>query len=566
MGTPQLSFALPVTLPKNAYDYGDRTSGEAHGVVLTKPEVVSLILDLAGYVPDRDLARASLLEPSCGHGAFLVQAVERLMVSAKAFDRDAADLVGAISAFDIEPSHVELTREAVASVLRRHGIGKVVAETLAKGWIVCADFLLAAQKRPFEFVVGNPPYIRIEQLSPALQDEYRRRYESLFDRADLYVAFIERGLNLLARDGVLAFICADRWILNKYGAPLRKLLSDRFSVRSYIDLHRASPFDSDVIAYPSIFAISPGATSRVCAGALETASPEECRAMLPMIAAGKDDSAPGVTMSVYDSWFEGDEPWVISTPADLKALRKLESRFESIENAGAKVGISVATGSDEVYIVGEDADIEPDRLVPLVMRDDIERGRIRDGRRFVINAFGKDGRVVDLAEYPRLARYLESNAANVRKRHVAQKNPGSWFRTIDRVYPELVRVPKLLIPDIAGSNEVVLDEGRFHPHHNLYFVTSGSWDMRVLGALLSSKVALFFVWSYAVKMRGGYLRFQAQYLRRIRLPPATAIKANLANGLAAAFEKRDFARIDALSLEAYGLSSLPPFDFVDTRS
>jgi hypothetical protein len=33
--------------------------------------------------------------------------------------------------------------------------------------------------------------------------------------------------------------------------------------------------------------------------------------------------------------------------------------------------------------------------------------------------------------------------------------------------------------------------------------------------LLSSCVALFFVWSYAVKMRGGYLRFQAQYLRRI---------------------------------------------------
>jgi hypothetical protein len=89
--------------------------------------------------------------------------------------------------------------------------------------------------------------------------------------------------------------------------------------------------------------------------------------------------------------------------------------------------------------------------------------------------------------------------------------------------------------------------------------------MKVLGALLSSKVALFFVWSYAVKMRGGYLRFQAQYLRRIRLPSPTDIDSALTKNLAAAFEQRDFNRMDALALQAYGITELPAFDFVDTR-
>ena len=74
------------------------------------------------------------------------------------------------------------------------------------------------------------------------------------------------------------------------------------------------------------------------------------------------------------------------------------------------------------------------------------------------------------------------------------------------------------------------------------------------------------MWSYAVKMRGGYLRFQAQYLRRIRLPAPGGIKVKVAKGLATAFAKRDFARIDELALEAYGLKTLPEFDFVDTRS
>jgi hypothetical protein len=148
---------------------------------------------------------------------------------------------------------------------------------------------------------------------------------------------------------------------------------------------------------------------------------------------------------------------------------------------------------------------------------------------------------------------------------VAKKAPANWFRTIDRVYPNLVSTPKLLIPDIAGANEVVFDNGRFHPHHNLYFVTSDHWDLEVLGGLLSSRVALFFVWSYAVKMRGGYLRFQAQYLRRIRLPAPGSLPAPLGAKIKKAFRSRDFAALDNLSLQAYGLAELPAFDFVDTR-
>ena len=88
----------------------------------------------------------------------------------------------------------------------------------------------------------------------------------------------------------------------------------------------------------------------------------------------------------------------------------------------------------------------------------------------------------------------------------------------------------------------------------------------MLGGLLSSRVALFFVWSYAVKMRGGYLRFQAQYLRRIRLPAVDNISRNLAEAIKKAFRDRAFDRLDELSLEAYGLKALPVFDFVDTRA
>lgn len=562
----QASFDMLVDVPPEAYDYGARKSGETHGVVLTKPHVVSLILDLAGYTVDRDLTKLSLLEPSCGEGAFLVPATERLLEVARRTGTELSTLQAPIVAYDIDSDHVAAARRVVAATLHLHGISIESATVMAERWIVAGDFLLRSEKRHFDVIVGNPPYVRIEQLAAQLQTEYRKRYRSLYDRADLYVAFIERALQLLAPEGVLSFICADRWIVNKYGAPLRELLTASFRVKCYVDLHTASPFESEVVAYPSIFSVTPGKGGAVQVCRLATASAEECEAVPPALLAGAA-LHPGVTVARYDSWFAGSAPWIITTPLHLAALRSLESRFPPLEGTGGtRVRIGVATGDDKTYIVEHGADIERDRLVPLVMRGDIDGGQINDARRFVINTFRDDGGLVDLHDYPRLANHLHTHEADVRRRHVSQKNPSSWFRTIDRVYPHLVNEPKLLVPDIAGANEIVFERGRFHPHHNLYFITSEEWDLEVLGGLLSSRVALFFVWSYAVKMRGGYLRFQAQYLRRIRVPSPSSLANALADSIRSAFRARAFSRLDELALEAYELDGLPDFDFVDTRS
>jgi adenine-specific DNA-methyltransferase len=559
----QMHLPMAAIMPKAAYDYGVRSSGQTHGVVLTKPHVVDLILDLSGYMPDRDLATLTLLEPSCGTGAFLVRVLARLLASAKVHGRPVAHLGPCITGYDIDRDHVVATQRALHELLIAHGADRSDADMLVARWIREADFLLAPLPQ-FDVVVGNPPYVRIEQLPPQLQAEYRRRYTTLYDRADLYVAFIERGLQLLKQGGVLSFICADRWTLNKYGAPLRQLVTAQFGMRAYVDLHQCSPFESEVVAYPSIFCIGASTGGPVRLARLATASVHECeaasRALRGLDAEGEVD------VEVHGSWFTGADPWVLGSPDSIKVLRDLEARFPAIEDDGStRVRIGVATGADLAYIVSADVDVEPDRLVPLVMREDIVAGQVNDAARFVINTFGPGGKLIDLAEYPRLARYFDQFAV-VRNRHVAKKNPKGWFRTIDRVYPELVGTPKLLVPDIAGANEVTYEHGRFHPHHNLYFVTSTTWDLEVLGGLLSSKMALFFVWSYAVKMRGGYLRFQAQYLRRIRVPRPGTLDQALTSAIKAAFRARDFHQLDALAMQAYGLEQLPAFDFVDTRS
>jgi hypothetical protein len=556
---------IPVEFPKEAYRVGERSDGEIHGVVLTKPHIVDLILDLSGYTPDKKLFEQRLLEPSCGHGAFLIPAIERLLKSANGKDLTAHQLRGSVLSFDIDGEHVQHTRDAVVRTLLRHGFSGGDADALAESWVREADFLLAPLPTAFDYIIGNPPYIRIEQIAQQLQAEYRRRFTSLFDRADLYVAFIERSLTSLSDKGVLSFICADRWILNRYGAPLRKKIASEYQVRAYIDLHTASPFDSDVIAYPSIFVIGRGKTTNVKVATLRTADRGECLNIIPALG-GDDEAARVSSMAVYDSWFSGDEPWTLSSPEQLRILRHLEQRYRAIEDdESTQVRIGVATGQDKVFIVDEGVDIESDRLLPLVMRSDLDQGKIHDARRYVINTFDNNGKLVNLQMYPRLKTYFDHHEETIRKRHVAKKNAPGWFRTIDRVYPELVQKPKLLIPDIAGSNEVTYDPGHYFPHHNLYYVISDIWDLEVLGGLLSSRVALFFVWSYAVKMRGGYLRFQAQYLRRIRLPDPCQLPEAVKDELKNAFRSRNFRKIDEAAMRAYGIEDLPLFDFVDTR-
>ncbi len=188
----QLQFNLPARIGKDAYQYGERSSGETHGVVLTKPHVVKLILDLARYTPERPLASMRILEPACGTGAFLEPAIERLLTAAQRAGVKATELGQCVAAYDIDPDHVAASRAVVAKVLQEQEVPTRVARRLAEQWVREGDFLLAHEE-PFDVVVGNPPYIRIEQLAPSLQAEYRRRYASLYDRADLYVAFISVG-------------------------------------------------------------------------------------------------------------------------------------------------------------------------------------------------------------------------------------------------------------------------------------------------------------------------------------------------------------------------------------
>lgn len=534
------------------------SSGGKHGEVFTRRWVVELILDLAGYTSDRDLSTMIAVEPSCGAGAFLGPMVERLAASCEGHGRNVAEATSALRAFDLQEGNAELARKRVTAQLAESAVDLADAEELAAEWVTSGDFLLARHdEQSADFVLGNPPYIRLENLPADRNAAYRRSCPTMRGRSDIFVGFIERGLRLLKSGGALGFIVADRWMRNQYGAALRAFVAEQFSVDAVIEMHDVDAFEDEVSAYPAVTVIRRQEQAKPLVasttGAFGGRDADKLRAW-----ATQRSTRPLVLPSVHAArlpgWFNGDESWPSATPEQLAVLADLEKRCPPLEDActGTRVGIGLATGADDVYLTRDTSVVEPERLLPLVMAKDLGGGRVSWSGTYLVNPWDDEG-LVDIREWPRFRAYLQSHSQRVKVRHTATKSPTRWYKTIDRMTPGLLDRPKLLLPEMKASAHPVLDEGKYYPHHNLYHVTSTGWDLEVLGGLMLSELANLFVGAYCVKMRGGTYRFQAQYLRRIRVPVLESVKPADRKALARAFDHRDVEAATAVALKLYGI-------------
>ena len=530
---------------------------DSRGAVFTRREVVDFILDLVGYTEEQPLYRKRLLEPSFGSGDFLLPIIERLLSVWRAARSNGSaldDLGDAVRAIELHHDTFRSTHAAVVAFLKREEVDSSIATALADRWLLQGDFLLTPLEGEFDFVVGNPPYIRQELIPAPLLAEYRSQYQTMYDRADIYIPFIERSLSVLSDGGGLGFICSDRWMKNRYGGPLRSLVAERFHLKVYVDMVDTPAFHKDVIAYPAITIISreaPGATRIAHRPAIDRATLSNLAGLLRAQTLPQESSLVRELTSVTNDV----EPWLLESSDQMALIRRLEDSFPSLEEVGCKVGIGVATGADKAFIGDFDAlDVESNRKLPLVTTKDIISGEVKWRGLGVINPFAESGGLVDLDEYPRLRRYLEARREVIAGRHCARKAPAKWYRTIDRINPALAMRPKLLIPDIKGEAHIVFEGGRLYPHHNLYYVTSDDWDLRALQAVLLSAVTRFFVATYSTKMRGGFLRFQAQYLRRIRIPRWADVPEPLRRELAEAAIKRDLQGCNRAVFKLYGLT------------
>lgn len=502
-------------MSSTANTYGTRRSGGQHGDVFTKPCVVCYMLDLVGYTSDRDLSHVSIMEPSCGEGEFIIEIIRRLAASATRYSFDIN------SAFHKQVSAYDIDARKILVCLER--IKREFPEIKNPEMRILAEDYLLTNHESVDVIVGNPPYIRYEQIPEEKLPVYKQRFRTFYYRADMYVLFFEKSLLQLKRNGKHCFICSNRWMKNTYGKELRNMVATRYSLEQIINMESANAFDEKVLAYPAITLIKANLSSGT------TLYAETCCT----------ENLPKLQMSALDTPIDDDWLIMFNTNATLMSLPLIEAQ-------GFKIGIGVATGADKIFVSKDlKGMVEDELLLPAINGKDLQGNNMKWGKRYLLNPYDINGNLIHLENFPKTKKYFESHKEQLASRHKVKKNPTNWYATIDRIQTSLTWQAKILLPDISSNTFVFVDEGHFYPQHNIYYIAGGSLrELMLLAALLMSDFMRDQLNKMTNKMNGGYARWQSQYLRRLHIPYIREIPDNLANEIINCYNEQNLEGIN----------------------
>lgn len=281
----------------NLYEkYLPKEERKALGEFYTPNEIIEYILDATEYKTKEDILDKDIIDPACGSGGFVVKAINRYIDKYvyKLGKKDRNQLTSAeaklviesaiehIYGLDINPfaCHIaemnllfqvidlfEIIRKSNSEYkLPRFKIYQTDSLRLPLNQTDLIAFTSgkletyakeqkdvdSIKNRKFDFVVGNPPYVRIQFLPLDTVTYWKENYKVAHKRVDIYVPFYERAIRFLKERGKLGFITSDQFLVREYGLELRRFLTQSLNIFQIIDFKDVEVFP-DITIYTLIF-------------------------------------------------------------------------------------------------------------------------------------------------------------------------------------------------------------------------------------------------------------------------------------------------------------------------
>ena len=372
----------------------------------------------------------------------------------------------------------------------------------------------------FDAIVGNPPYVRMEHLKP-VKAYLASRYRAHEERADTYAYFIERALTSLRSRGLLGYIVSNKFVLAKYGAPLRRVISESANITRIVDLAGLPVFH--------------GATVRTLVLLLERLPPKEIRKpnfyysppLPPKEFASVENgssSFPSV-VTTYEQELPQDRfnagPWTFAQAPVVELIERLERSFPSLQtHLGALPQFGIKTGLNDAFIISAEtqrslvaaSSKNTECIRPFLMGRDVRRYSIRNEGRFLIYLYPAK----NVRQYPALEKHL----LPFRKELEARATKQPWFelqQPAEGLIP-LLSQPKIVYPIIAPGPRFALDESGFLINDKLFVLPSA--DKFLLG-LLNSRFGHFYFSQVCARLESAgetYYEFRQQFVKRFPVP------------------------------------------------
>lgn len=447
----------------------------------------------------------------------------------------------------------------------------------------------------FDVVLGNPPYLNIETLyssDPEAPPVFEKIYETAGEgRYDIYVIFVERGLEQLCPDGEFGYIMPNKWFKGEFGRPLRSLVTRRQAVREIVDWRNYYTLFPGAITYVALVFLTRRKSKAVRYVAfpnlLPSAGPDDARACLQ--SASRTEAANSRELIVADlpSGQLGQDQWNFASGAE----RLLLERLRALPRLGTLVNIfaGAQTSALPIYMLEEAAfdessgtvrgwsaalerevTVEKDVVRPLLRGKDLARYRLLADDAVIIWPYetvadGKDGQAVlinsesmarrfplawDYLNEPQVRATLEARepekvvdpkTGKVTKVGRFEGKP-DWYAF---AYPRAMgkfSTPKLVFPDAASEGTVAYDdEGRalVHTVYAIETLPKTKHSLFFFQPILNNHVLRFFMEGNSNPLKDGFYRFQTRFMGPYPVPTVAWVTPRT---------KRDQAREEAARL------------------
>ena len=488
---------------------------KSHGVVYTPEPVVARILDEAGLGSSAALATASVCDPACGDGAFLGPLAARILRSLPREEARATleRLVGA----DRDPEALAVCRARLNDLLRAADPGARLRWKLVEDDALGPDSLASFRGR-FTHLVGNPPYVRVQNLEADGRRRLAGRFRLVRGATDLYLAFFELGLDLLQPGGRLAYITPSSWLRSDSGRSLRAELTHRHRVVRILDYgdHQAFP---GVTTYTAIAVLEKDGVP----GPVPVARFDGARFLSGGVVA-LESTAPGA-------------PWVPFTPAERARLQDLEARGPRLGQV-THIHVGLQTLADEVFILrklagangaltcaaadGHRIEIESEYCRPVVKASVLRNG-VDPVERVVVWPYDPRGRLLPEStlaqEAPAAWDWLTTNRPRLLRRDKGNGDPGKWYGFGRRVSIVSGFGPKLLTSGMNRRPNFQAPVNRAATFYSGYCVKPAiPLRLPALLEALNSDDMDFFVRKTSRPYQGGWMSYAKSFIADFPLP------------------------------------------------
>lgn len=487
------------------------------------------------------LLSLKILDPACGSGAFLNEAMNFLINEHKFCDDLRREFDGdALGLFDVEISILENNLYGVDINENATEIAKLSLwlKTAKKGRkltnlsnnIKTANSLLDFPFKDIKFdaVIGNPPYVRQERIKeqkPFLE----KIYEIYNGTADLYAYFYELGIKNLKESGYLGFICSNKFFRAKYGENLREFLLKNTSFKNIVDFNEIKIFEDATV------------DSAITVFKKEINQNNEFK-----FSTNLDEKPNSILQSSLDK-----KTFSFLNNTEISIKSKLEKKGTPLKNWDIQIYRGILTGLNEAFIIDtktrdellnscqnlDEKEKTSNLIKPILRGRDIKRYSYEWANLWLICTFPALN--LDIENYPSLKKFLMNFMPRLKQsgeKGCRKKTSNKWFETQDNIaYYKEFEKDKIIYSEIVRQPQFYLDKSKQFFAEATSFVLTGK-NLYYLLCLLHSKFITYcFKNFYAGGGLGVGYRYKKAYLENLPIPQIPADKMsefeNLANEL-----------------------------------